>query len=352
MDSFRIAIAVLFICLAFDPKALEARPSKATNGVALRNGSDILRLTFEEYKRQRKALIQAEIDAGFESDVFLTPNEILANEVIMRAKKKELDEGHLNPEEFNPSRHIFEVLDDIQYSDLFKILRKMPKGGILHAHSTALCSANYLVNITYVPNLWQCTRNSKVAEFRFSKSRPKPVEKIECKWILVAQERERIGAPKFDSYIRTLFTLYDRRVNPKTQFSDINAVWDRLMAIFAVVGPLLGYVPVWRGYYKQALQEMYDDNVQYLEVRSSFGTVRAALCFIMKLLSSLSYQSCLDRFMTWMDGGTRKRRQQKCSTKLCSSSSKSIQTSLAQSSSMRLGKVIKKTWWNETSKQQ
>lgn len=225
------------------------------------------RPTFDEYIRERRALLQAETDFGFESDVVLTQKESLANEIIMRAKTKEVNAGHINPHAFNPSRHIFEVLDDIQHSDLFKILRKMPKGGILHAHDTALCSANYLVNLTYLPDLWQCTKNGSVAQFLFSKNEPKPATGIECQWILVSRERQRLGAQNYDSYVRTLFTLYDRRVNPKIQFSDVNAVWNRFMQLFMHVGPLVTFAPVWKSYYKQALKEMYEDNVQYLEFR-------------------------------------------------------------------------------------
>lgn len=242
-------------------------PLIVQNQLSSENENSTSRPSFDEYIKTRRALLQAEIDSSFESDVSLTAKENLANEIIMRAKAKEVNAGHINPYSFNPSRHIFEVLDSIQESELFKILRKMPKGGILHAHDTALCSANYLVNITYQPNLWQCSNNDKIAQFLFSRYQPNPIYNIDCQWKLVTKERERLGVEKYDKYVRTLFTLFDRNVNPKTQFADVNSAWNRFMQLFIYVGPLVTYAPIWKSYYKQALKEMYEDNVQYLEFR-------------------------------------------------------------------------------------
>lgn len=241
------------------------------------------RPSLDDYMNQRRILLKEEFNSSFESDVTLTNNERLANEIIMRAKSKEVSEGHANPYSFNPSRHIFEVLQNVKNSDLFKILEKMPKGGVLHSHDTALCSADYLVTLTYWPNLWQCTRNRTITQFYFSRARPAPETGVNCTWTLVAEERQQQGVAKYDEYVRTFFTLFDKDVHPKVQYSDINDVWQAMMAIFMRVTPLLGYAPVWKAYYKQALREMYADNVQYLEFRSTLPAVRPIQTITFKL---------------------------------------------------------------------
>lgn len=232
------------------------------------------RPSLAEYMSQRQTLVNQEYNMGFESDVRLTDNEKVANEIIMRAKKKEVDGGLSNPYSFNPSRHIFEVLQNVKDSDLFKILQKMPKGAILHSHDTSLCSADYLVSLTYWPNLWQCSENDKIITFYFSTAQPAPEASTNCTWTLVSEQRSRLGDAKYDEYVRKMFTLFNRDVHPKIQFRDINDVWQTMMQIFGRVTPLLGFAPVWKAYYKHALKEMYADNVQYLEFRSTLPTVR------------------------------------------------------------------------------
>lgn len=127
-----------------------------------------------EYFRQRKLLIDAELNATYGSDIILNSQEELANKIIMNAKELEYRGTLERPAQFIPSRHIFERLNETRNSKLFQILRKMPKGGILHTHDTAMVSAEYLVNITYMDNLWQLTDKNKteIKQFRFSLTQP------------------------------------------------------------------------------------------------------------------------------------------------------------------------------------
>lgn len=243
------------------------------------------RSSLGDYFRDRTDLINYEVESSFGADIKLTDNEVLANKIIMQAKEDEYLVGLVQPYLFNPSRHIFEVLDVIKQSKLFQIIQKMPKGGILHAHDTGLCSANYVVSLTYLPHLWQLTSNdgNKIEEFLFSRQQPnKPntPNANDSTWRLVQEVRTEMGATKYDELIRSLFTLYDKTINPRIQFTDINDVWKRFQGLFIKVGPILTYVPVWKSYYKHALKEMLEDGVQYLEFRGTLPPVFIALSFI------------------------------------------------------------------------
>lgn len=220
------------------------------------------RPSFDQYIASRQSVFKQENSNNFESDVKLNPKEERANKVIMAVKNAELNDGFLNPQNFAPSRPFFEVLDVINKSKLFKIIRKMPKGGILHAHDTALCSTDYLVSLTYREHLWQCNDNNTIVSFKFSKNTPDVVNG--CKWLKVADERARVGRVEYDAHIRSNFTLFTAE---RKQFNDINDVWNVFMGLFIRFEPLVTYAPVFKDYYKQALKEMMDDNVQYLELR-------------------------------------------------------------------------------------
>lgn len=244
------------------------------------------RTNLNDYYRDREDFLNFEIESSFGSDIKLNENESLANEIIMKAKADELNAGFLQPHLFNPARHIFEVLDVIKQSKLFQFIQKMPKGGILHAHDTALCSADFVVSLTYWPHLWQRTTNNSndndIVEFVFSRGQPSNQNANESDgtvWRLVKDVRIERGAPIYDQQIRSMFTLFDKNVNPRIQFTDINDVWNHFMRLFIKSQPIISFVPAWKAYYKNALKEMQEDGVQYLEFRGTLPQV-LYFCFI------------------------------------------------------------------------
>lgn len=260
------------------------------------------RTKLHDYFRDREDLLNYEAESSFAADIKMTENEKLANKIIMKAKEDEFQTGFLRPYLFNPARHIFEVLDVIKQSKLFQIIQKMPKGGILHSHDTALCSTSYVVSLTYWPNLWQRTSNSNtndILEFRFSREQPHKMPKNiisndnDSSWRLVKDVRAEIGAKNYDENLRKMFTLFDKNVDPRVQFKDVNDVWNHFMGIFIKFEPIVTYVPVWKAYYKHALKEMLADGVQYLEFRGILPKVQfffLILTFhIIKLVSIKDY---------------------------------------------------------------
>lgn len=264
-----------------------------------------------DYFKDREDLLNYEKNMSYAADVKLNDNEQLANKIIMDAK--EIDYNIENPYTYYPSRHIFEVMDKIKQSKLFQIIQKMPKGGILHAHDVAVCSTDYIVTLTYTENLWQRANNNstKVMEFLFSRQQPNSphANGQDSQWRLVKDVRAEMGASKYDQEIRKLFTLFDKNVDPRIQFKDINAVWNHFMAIFLRISPIVTYAPLWKAYYKHALKELQQDGVQYLELRGTLPKVMVLLSafrpiyFMFFIFLSIIFKS----FMTWMEWTTRKR---------------------------------------------
>lgn len=227
----------------------------------------------DEYIKNRNQFIANETEQGFGMDIELNENEKIANEIIMEAKYKEISVGLQDPNAFNPSRHIFEVMDKIKQSELFKIIQKMPKGGLLHIHNLAICSIDYVVSLTHWPNLWQYSafNSTNIDQFQFS--RQQPASKMNTNntltgvWRLVSDVRTEIGSSKYDENVRKLFTLYDKAIDPRTE--NTNQLWDRLERIFSLAGMILTYAPVHRAYYIETMKEMLADGVQYMEFRGS-----------------------------------------------------------------------------------
>nr|ALL27025.1 adenosine deaminase [Phlebotomus perniciosus] len=221
---------------------------------------------YKDYLQKRSYYLAEEEDRSVGSDIELTAKEQIVNERLMALKRKELAEGLENPAGFIPWNHMFDVLNRINSSEIFDILRRMPKGGILHAHDTALCSTDYVISLTYEPNLWQCT-DPETGALSFKFSREAPTNTETCQWTSVAAERTKLGEENYNSGLRSQLSLYT--TDPINHNRDVDSIWRQFMGIFGVNDGLLSYAPIWKAYYKQFLKEMMEDGVQYLELRGT-----------------------------------------------------------------------------------
>ncbi|XP_041770697.1 adenosine deaminase 2-A-like [Anopheles merus] len=232
----------------------------------------------EDYRYQRALLASEEAALAFGADMTLDGNEILVNNHLMDLKREELEKGYTNPFNFSPARHFFEVLDQINASPLFRFVRELPKGAVLHAHDTALASTEVIVKATYQPHLWQRGRfeHGRQPEFLFSRTKPTASQRgnnhdDDDDWELVQTVRERMGPARYDEHVRQLFSLYTP--DPQTAYRSINDVWDRFSQIFLAFNPIVTYRPVWEFYFREALREFHEDNVLYLEFRGLLPTL-------------------------------------------------------------------------------
>lgn len=55
--------------------------------------------------------------------------------------------------------------------------------------------------------------------------------------------------------------------NPEATYTNQDIVWSKFETIFLSVSGLVHYAPVFRDYIFQSLEEFYQDNVLYLELR-------------------------------------------------------------------------------------
>ena len=58
---------------------------------------------------------------------------------------------------------------------------------------------------------------------------------------------------------------------PELTYPYINYAWGTFQNMFATMKELLGYRPVFEIYHYQLLQELYEDNVMYVEIRTSLS---------------------------------------------------------------------------------
>ena len=83
------------------------------------------------------------------ADLVLSGYEVLANNVLMTAKHNELDTAYVDSV-FPPSQHYFNSKPDIEASEVYQLLKPMPKGGVLHLHHVSITRIDWVIaNLTY-----------------------------------------------------------------------------------------------------------------------------------------------------------------------------------------------------------
>lgn len=247
----------------------------------------------DNYNVKRRKILELELRLAVGGNTTLSDKESALNNCLMQHKFNELNYGFDNPEQFNLSHHFFNYKDRIQSSKVYKIIKSMPKGAVLHVHDMAIIGPDYLLNITYMEHLYVCF--GKQIRFLFSNNVPNTT--CYTHWQLMTEARRASkNVTEFDSNIRKHFTLVVN--NPDIVYPTIKETWETFMNYFSTVYPLLAYRPIWEQYFYDALKLFRDDNVMYVEVRSILpnlyeldGTVYN------KLITAKAYRKAINRFV-------------------------------------------------------
>lgn len=224
----------------------------------------------DSYAKQRNALLDEETHTAVGGKIHLTEDELLANEIVMKWKHKELDDSLKNPQYFNFSKHYFTYKEDIVKSNVYQIIRSMPKGAVLHVHSSLMLDPSVLVKLTYMEHLYACFADEGLS-LQFSESIP--ARPCKTNWALISDLRKlSANALMFDEELKSYFTLYK---DDDEDFSkvDINTVWKRFDKVYQAIKTLIKYRPAREKYWYETLKQFYEDNVMYIEVRTGLSSI-------------------------------------------------------------------------------
>lgn len=83
-------------------------------------------------------------------NIYLNPKEQMADEILLKLKEKAIQKGIQEPSTFPPSMHFFRAKALIEKDPIFDVIKRLPKGGLLHVHNSAAVSSEWIVrNLTY-----------------------------------------------------------------------------------------------------------------------------------------------------------------------------------------------------------
>jgi adenosine deaminase CECR1 len=212
-----------------------------------------------EYRAARERLIQEDRGRRLGAGLALTPDEEAADRRLMALKRAELERTR----QYFPPAHTFlrdRTKQVIAESPVLEVMRRLPKGGILHAHGGALGDFRWLVShVTYRPDCYMyvgAAGPTPRGALRLAQQSPgegwRPVSELRA---------EASSATAFDAEIYRSITLGEEDL-------DVPDIWIEFATIFRRIGSLVSDPAVNADYWRALLAALIDENVQYLESRS------------------------------------------------------------------------------------
>lgn len=210
----------------------------------------------DDYYKSRSRLYEADSTLKDGSEIVLTKSEEKLNGKLKFLQQNFIDKsGPMFP----PASYFYKYRSMIDTSAAYKILQKMPKGGLLHVHSTAMGDPMWLVkNASYMDNCY--FYNSNDAKEVYGTMFFYAPGKAPANWVLIKELRDKDG--DFDNKLLKLLTFSEN--------DEGNAlIWDDFEKVFTRMSGLIEYLPVYKEYTKNALEILLKDNVQHVEIRTS-----------------------------------------------------------------------------------
>ncbi|KAI0053868.1 adenosine deaminase-like growth [Auriscalpium vulgare] len=249
----------------------------------------------EEYLSRRTALVAT--DRAFRRDnerlASLTVKERAAEAVVRKIRAAEAisvwDGEHDDIHNTFPGMEFLTAKNVIDKTQLFKIISKMPKGALLHAHLDATVDKKYLwglalqypqLHVRAATVITAANRSTTLPEFR-----PLPLTSsthdgsftaagyVGDTWLPLHQARDAfdpaLGGPDgFDKWV-----LDSMIINPAEAYgthNTITKIWQKFLSTFKATTGLFYFRPIFKAYVHQFLLESIDDGISYMEPRINF----------------------------------------------------------------------------------
>jgi adenosine deaminase CECR1 len=181
--------------------------------------------------------------------------------------------------------------DRMESTKLWRIVRRLPKGALLHAHMDAMVEFDFMIDVVMnTPGMCvhveETERNLATEErrreglflIRFRKEWPDYVKEKsiwEDSYMPGTPQPLKQVAEDFPDGGRTGFVkwLYSRCCISQTDSVEahhgLDAIWDKFKKCFLIVGSMLHYEPIFRQFMRRLLSLLVADGVQWVELRSN-----------------------------------------------------------------------------------
>lgn len=170
----------------------------------------------------------------------------------------------------------------MEKTTLWKIVRKMPKGALLHAHTDAMVDFDFLLDELFkTPGMHiVCEhdlstdeiRRTGAVRFRYRKKEAKTTSIWEKGYqpntfIPIAKAADDFpgGKPAFLKYIKDRMTITN--IESLEHHHGGDAVWRKFESIFPIVDGLVMYEPIFRAFMQRMMSLSLADGVRWIDLR-------------------------------------------------------------------------------------
>eukprot|EP00357_Protocruzia_adherens_P012742 CAMPEP_0115006978 /NCGR_PEP_ID=MMETSP0216-20121206/20856_1 /TAXON_ID=223996 /ORGANISM="Protocruzia adherens, Strain Boccale" /LENGTH=476 /DNA_ID=CAMNT_0002373733 /DNA_START=407 /DNA_END=1837 /DNA_ORIENTATION=+ len=206
--------------------------------------------------------------------MLLNESELHVNAILMEAKQQAQETLQQTVGFSDPGSHLFfDSKDILETTELYRTIQRMPKGGVLHAHTSAITHPEFIVReIFHNPKVHINPTNDAVKFF----ARPHLVEAgfvpvshhvnetCQGKWLCIDE---------FETNMINKFSLPVEEARKGLQ-AETPYLWKVFEAIFSFQKDLLRNTEVFRTYFLKGLTGFAKDNVSYIELRHIFGYMK------------------------------------------------------------------------------
>lgn len=213
-----------------------------------------------DYLQLRSSLVKENEALRFDADISLKRKEKQLNEQLV-ALRKQMTAKYLQAAFFPPAAPFFKSKEHIQQTTLFKLFRKMPKGGIHHLHSSAAIDFRWLIDRASQESdcyiYWGSPNPAYVkGQLHFYKPEQVPEGFLPAHEALAKEENR--------NELLRLLTLDQEAA------SDSTDIWAEFENIFARINGFFHYQPIYKDYLRAAMDTLLADGIQHTEIRMLF----------------------------------------------------------------------------------
>ncbi|KAG9118782.1 hypothetical protein FRC07_006528 [Ceratobasidium sp. 392] len=236
--------------------------------------------TIGKYFGERRDLVSAERALRFDSVALAnaTPPEIRASNIVRSIKAREAEEVWNSADQklMYPGMEFLVARETIVKTQIYQIVRKMPKGALLHGHMDAMYDASFLYQLSLnypnmhirVPTVITSTSSLPPPDFEAltpevatlhehgpSLTHPDYKPGIWVKLSEARQEFELGGPEAFDKWI-----VGSMMIHPGEAYAEFNTSAKSIMR----------HRPIAKAYMRQVMISAVEDGISHLEIRFGF----------------------------------------------------------------------------------
>ncbi|CAG8981482.1 hypothetical protein HYALB_00003053 [Hymenoscyphus albidus] len=219
----------------------------------------------------------------------LSPTAKLADKIVAQIKKTEditiwNRYANSNNPKF-PGQNFASARSTIGTTDLFKVVKRLPKGSLLHAHLTAMLPYGIIFQtILNTPGMvisaatdLASDANKNNTSINFAHSNTTVTAAAASIWttsyipntpVLVTEAADAFpgGRVAFLAFLKDRVTL---GIDDAEQSElGVDAIWKKFQGIFGTVGTAWSYEPLVRSFLQDLFGSLADDGVQWVEIRN------------------------------------------------------------------------------------